>query len=323
MINRRSLLGTAALLPLGRAALAQDHYPSRPVTVINPFAAGGQSDPIGRMINAHFQRALGQSFVLDNRVGAGSTIGAQYVARSAPDGYTLLLGTTSTFTIAPHVYRPQPYDPLTAFAPVAALSEAPTILVANPQRGFRSLEDVVKLAKAKPGEVSFASAGSGSFPHIFAELFASLAGVRLTHIPYRGGAPAMNDVIAGQVDLFFEVVATAAPQVQSGRVTGLFASGDTRSPLLPDVPCTTELGYPGLNLTSWTGLAAPAGTPAPIVDLLNREANVALRSEEVKTFLARLGIAPVGGSPAKMAERIEKEAGLYKRLIAATEISVQ
>jgi tripartite-type tricarboxylate transporter receptor subunit TctC len=323
MINRRSLLGTAALLPLGRAALAQDHYPSRPVTVINPFAAGGQSDPIGRMINAHFQRALGQSFVLDNRVGAGSTIGAQYVARSAPDGYTLLLGTTSTFTIAPYVYRPQPYDPLTAFAPVAALSEAPTILVANPQRGFRSLEDVVKLAKAKPGEVSFASAGSGSFPHIFAELFASLAGVRLTHIPYRGGAPAMNDVIAGQVDLFFEVVATAAPQVQSGRVTGLFASGDTRSPLLPDVPCTTELGYPGLNLTSWTGLAAPAGTPAPIVDLLNREANVALRSEEVKTFLARLGIAPVGGSPAKMAERIEKEAGLYKRLIAATEISVQ
>lgn len=323
MIDRRSLLGAAALVPLGRAVQAQERYPSRPVTLINPFAPGGQSDPIGRVVNAHFQRALGQPFVMDNRLGAGSTIGATYVARSAPDGYTLLLGTTSTYTIAPYVYRPQPYDPLAAFAPVIALTEAPTVLVANPQRGFRSVEDVVKLAKAKPGEVSFASAGNGSFPHIFAAQFAALTGARLTHIPYRGGAPAMNDVIAGQVDLFFEVIATAAPQVQSGRVVGLFTSGDKRSPLLPDVPCTTELGYPGLNLTSWTGLAAPAGTPATVVELLNREANTALQSDEMKAFVTRLGINPVGGSPAKMSERIEKEATLYKQLIASNEIAVE
>ncbi|UFN50110.1 tripartite tricarboxylate transporter substrate binding protein [Roseomonas sp. OT10] len=323
MTHRRSLLGAAALLPLARAAGAQGAYPSRPVTVINPFAPGGQSDPVGRLVNLQLQRALGQPFVLDNRLGAGSTIGAQYVARAEPDGYTLLLGTTSTYVIAPYVYRPQPYDPLTAFAPVAALSEAPTILVASPRRGIRSLEAMVRLAKEKPGEVTVASAGNGSFPHVFAELFMARAGVRLTHVPYRGGSLAMNDVVAGQVDLFFEVVAAAAPQVQSGRVTALLASGAARSPLLPEVPCAVELGLPELDLTSWVGLAAPAGTPPAIVAALNREANAALRTEEMGGLMARLGIGPVGGTPAAMGERIAREAGLYRKMIESTGITVE
>lgn len=323
MISRRSVLTAGVLAPLGWAAAAETRYPAHSVTVVNPFAAGGQSEPIGRIVNAHFQSVLGQPFVMENRVGAGSTIGGQFVVRSEPDGYTLLLGTTSTFTIAPYVYRPQPYDPITNLAPIIALTEAPTVLVASEKSGFRSLEDLVRAAKKEPGRVTVASAGVGSFPHVFAEVFASLAEVQLTHVPYRGGGPAMNDILSGQVDLFFEVISTAAPQVQSKRAFALLATGNARSALLPDVPTTSELGYPGLNLTSWTGLAAAAGTPAPIVELLNKEANIVLQSDKMTDLLAHLGIRPVGGSPAKMAERIAHEADLYKGIISSRQISVQ
>ena len=323
MISRRSVLAAGVLAPFGRAAAAETRYPARTVTVINPFAAGGQSEPIGRIVNAHFQSTLGQPFVMENKVGAGSTIGGQFVVQSAPDGYTLLLGTTSTFTIAPYVYRPQPYDPIANLAPIIALTEAPTVLIASEKSGFRTLEDLVRAAKAQPGRVTVASAGIGSFPHVFAEVFSSLVGVQLTHVPYRGGGPAMNDILSGNVDLFFEVIATAAPQVQSKRAFALLATGNIRSPLLPDVPTTSELGYPGLNLTSWTGLAAAAATPAPIVELLNKEANVVLQSDKMTDLLAHLGIRPVGGSPAKMAERIAAEAELYKGIISSRQISVQ
>jgi tripartite-type tricarboxylate transporter receptor subunit TctC len=323
MFSRRSFVAAGLLAPLARATAAETPYPAHSVTVVNPFAAGGQSDPIGRIVNTHFQGVLGQPFLMENKVGAGGTIGGQYVVRSAPDGYTLLLGTTSTFTIAPYVYRPQPYDPITNLAPIVALTEASTVLVASEKSGFRTLDDLLRAAKKEPGRVSVASAGVGSFPHIFAEVFSSLVGVQLTHVPYRGGAPAMNDVIAGQVDLFFEVITTAAPQVQEKRVAGLFATGNRRSTLLPDVPTTSELGYPGLNLTSWTGLATAAGTPIPIVELLNKEANVVLQSNEMKDLLMRLGIAPVGGNPSRMAERIEQEATLYKGVISSRQITVQ
>jgi len=260
---------------------------------------------------------------MENRAGAGSTIGGQYVVRSAPDGYTLLLGTTSTFTIAPYVYRPQPYDPITNLAPIIALTEAPTVLVASEKSGFQSLEELVRAAKREPGHVTVASAGVGSFPHVFAEVFSSLVGMQLTHVPYRGGGPAMNDILSGQVDLFFEVITTAAPQVQSKRAFALLATGKARSSLLPDVPTASELGYPGLNLTSWTGLAAAAGTPARIVELLNKEANVVLQSDRMTDLLAHLGIRSVGGSPATMAERITQEADLYKGIISSRQISVQ
>ena len=307
MISRRSVLAAGVLAPVGWTAAAETRYPARSVTVVNPFAAGGQSEP----------------FVMENRVGAGSTIGGQYVVWSAPDGYTLLLGTTSTFTIAPYVYRPQPYDPITNLAPIIALTEAPTVLVASEKSGFQSLEDLVRAAKREPGRVTVASAGVGSFPHVFAEVFSSLVGMRLTHVPYRGGGPAMNDILSGQVDLFFEVITTAAPQVQSKRAFALLATGKARSSLLPDVPTASELGYPGLNLTSWTGLAAAAGTPARIVELLNKEANVVLQSDRMTDLLAHLGIRSVGGSPTKMAERITQEADLYKDIISSRQISVQ
>jgi tripartite-type tricarboxylate transporter receptor subunit TctC len=323
--SRRGILSSvaAATLLTGRisAAQAQERYPNRPVTIINPFAAGGQSDPIGRAVALHLQRALGQSFVLDNRTGAGSTIGAQYVARAAPDGHTLLFGTTSTFVIAPFVYRAAGYDPARSFAPIAIASEGPMVLTANPQTGFRTVADVVAAAKRRPSDVTFASAGNGSLPHILGELFASLAGIQLNHIPYRGGAPAMNDLIGGQVDLFFEAVANVAQHAEAGRVVALLATGTTRSPLLPVVPMAAEAGYPDLDLAAWTGFAAPAGTPAPVITALNHEINTALGTAEMRDLLARIGVGAVGGSPEDMSARITRESVTYRRIIAAAKVT--
>jgi len=308
---------------LATPALAQEAWPSRPVVMVSPFAAGGQADPLGRLVGAHLQRVFGQPFVMENRVGAGSTIGAQYVARAAPDGHTLLLGSTSTYVIAPFVYRPQPYDPAQAFAPVAMLTEAATALVTHPRSGLRSLEDLLRAARARPGGITYASAGNGSLPHIFGALFASLAGVQLTHIPYRGGAPALNDVIAGQVDLLFEVVSTVGPHIQDGRVLALLTTGATRPPAMADAPTAAEAGWPDLNLTSWIGLAGPARMPAGIIDALNREVNVALTSEAVAGYVARAGTAVLGGTAQAMAERIARQAPLYQRIIASGDISAQ
>jgi tripartite-type tricarboxylate transporter receptor subunit TctC len=323
MISRRSLLAAGALTPLARRAAADSRYPTRTVTVISPFAAGGQSDSVGRVMTNHFQRVFGQPFVMENRVGAGGTLGTQYVVRSEPDGYNLLFGTTSAFAIAPFVYKPKPYDPIANLAPIVVLTEASTVLIASEKSGFKSLSDLVAAAKKEPGRITVASAGIGSFPHVFAEVFSSLLGVQLTHVPYRGGGPAMNDILGGQVDVFFEVITTAAPQIQSGRAHGLFVSGSARSALLPDVPTATELGYPGLSLTSWSGLAAAAGTPAAIVDSLNKEANVVLQSAEMKDLLTRLGIGPVGGSPESMAERMVREGSRYKDIVSNRGITVQ
>lgn len=299
----------------------QDGYPGRPVTIINPFAAGGQADPIGRVVAAHLQRALGQPFVLENRTGAGSTIGAQYVARAAPDGHTLLFGTTSTFAIAPYVYRNAGYDPATSFAPIAVASEGPMVLTASPRTGYKTVADAVAAARTKPGGVTFASAGNGSLPHLMGELLASLIGVKLVHVAYRGGAPAMNDLISGQVDLFFEAVANVAQNAEAGRVTALLVTGAARSPLLPTVPTAVEAGYPDLDLTAWTGFAAPAGTPAPIVATLNREINAALGAPEARDLLARLGVAAPGGTPDDMAARIARDSAAYRRIIATASVS--
>jgi tripartite-type tricarboxylate transporter receptor subunit TctC len=263
----------------------------------------------------HLQRALGQPVVLDNRTGAGGTIGAQFVARAVPDGHTLLLGTTSTYVVAPFVYRPPPYDPLSAFAPVAVLSEGAMILCTHPSSGFRTVEEAVRAARSNPGEVTLASAGNGSLPHVLGELFASLAGIRLNHVPYRGGAPAMTDLIGGQVALMFEVVSNVTQHAEANRVVPLLTTGAARSALLPDVPTGAEAGFAGMVLSSWTGLAAPAGTPVAIVDVVNREANTALASDEGRSLLARLGITVGGGRPVDMTARMAREGQVYRGII--------
>jgi tripartite-type tricarboxylate transporter receptor subunit TctC len=319
-ITRRGLGGGVAALVMAHSARAAG-YPDRPVTIVNPFAAGGQSDPLGRAVALHLQRKLGQPFVLDNRTGAGSTIGAQYVARAASDGHTLLFGTTSTFVIAPFVYGNAGYDPVASFAPVAVASEGPMVLTTHARSGYATVAEVVAAAKRSPGRVTYASAGSGSLPHLLGELLARVTGTELTHVPYRGGAPAMNDLIGGQVDLFFEAVANVVPHVEGGRAVALMSTGPSRSPLLPAVPTATELGHRDLTLTSWTGFAAPAGTPAPVIESLNQGINEALRAPEVVALMQRIGISGIGGSPADMAARIARESAIYKGTIAAAKIS--
>jgi tripartite-type tricarboxylate transporter receptor subunit TctC len=323
VIDRRSLVVGTLFASIAAPSFGQGKYPTRTVTVVNPFAAGGQLDPLGRLLCNHFQTVFGQAFIMESKVGAGGTIGGQFVARAAPDGHVLLLGTTSTFVIAPYMFKPQPYDPLTQLAPVVNLTQTGSVLVASEKSGFKNLKELLDAARQKPGGVTVASAGIGSFPHIFAELFSSLADVKFTHVPYRGGGPAMNDILGGQVDIFFEVVPTAAPQVQSKRVVPLFVSGDSRSALLPDVPTAAELGYPKANLTSWTGLAAPAGTPASVIEILNKEANEVLNSSEMKRYLEQFGFSAVGGSAADMAARIARESAIYKELVASRGIAVQ
>ena len=266
---------------------------------------------------------MGQPFVLENRTGAGGTIGSQYVARAAGDGYTLLFGTTSTFVIAPYVYRNAGYDPATSFAPIAIASEGPMVLNTHARSGYTSVEQVVAAARKTPGKVTYASAGGGSLPHLLGELFARATGTELTHVPYRGGAPAMNDLIGGQVDLFFEAVANVAPHVESGRIVALMSTGSARSALLPQVPTAGELGYAELTLTSWTGFTAPVATPAAIVEHLNREINAALLLPEVKDLMARIGVGGIGGTPADMAGRIIRESATYRGIITAANITVE
>jgi len=305
------MMAGAALAPFlarGRIAHAQN-WPSGILKIVVPFPPGGTVDPIARLVQNGMQQRLGATIVIENKSGGSGSAGTASVAKSAPDGNTWLF-VFDTHSVNPYLMNLQ-YDTEKDLDPVMLVATAPYLLAVNTKHDFKTLADVLAVAKAKPEGLSYASVGSGSIGHLFMVLLQKKTGVKLTHVPYRGGGPAMNDILSGQVDLFFEVISTAAPQVQSKRAFALLATGNARSPLLPDVPTTSELGYPGLNLTSWTGLAAAAGTPAPIVELLNKEANVVMQSDKMTDLLAHLGIRPVGGSPAKMAERIAQEADFF------------
>ena len=324
-MNRRELLGAAAAAATftSGAARAQERYPSRPVTVVSPFAPGGQSDGVGRIVTAHLQRALGQPFVIENRTGAGGTIGAQYVARANPDGHTLLFGTTGVFVIAPYVYRNAGYEVPGSLVPVAMTAEVPVVMAASKRSGFASVADVVAAARRRPGEITFGSGGVGSFPQLMGEQFGALAGIRLTHVPYRGGAPALNDLVAGQVDLLFDGLSTVGPNVEAGRVTALLTTGGGGRAFIPGVQTALGAGMPDLDLTSWNGVLAPARTPVPILDALNREINAALAAPEAREVMARLGVIPLGGGRDAMAERVEREAAIYRRIITTAEITAE
>jgi tripartite-type tricarboxylate transporter receptor subunit TctC len=316
VINRRGLsLGLIATPILSGFASAQSTYPTRPVSIVNPFSAGGQSDAVARFVARQLQRALGQPFVVDNRSGAGSTIGTAFVAAAAPDGNTLVFGTTSTYVIAPYTYRTPGYDPVSSFSHITVAAEGPMVLCCSAKAGFKSVGELVAAAKRAPNRVTYASAGNGTFPHLLGEMFARAAGVELTHVPYRGGGPAMNDLIGGQVDLFFEAIVNVTAQAGEGRIVPLMTTGGERSALLPDVPTAAELNYPNLNLLAWTGFSAPAGTPPVVIATLNREITKALHDPEAKELFLRLGITAVGGSPEDMAERIVREAAIYRNLI--------
>ena len=286
-----SLLATPALLALAMPLHAQTGYPNRPITLVVPYPAGGSADILARTVGQKLGERLGQQVVVENRAGAGTAIGAKFVAGSAPDGYTLLLGTVSSQAINPAMNKVG-YDPLKDFTPVAALASIPFVLVGHPSLQAKSVADVIALAKARPGQLGYASAGLGTSNHLAGELLASAAQVRLLHVPYKGSAPALNDVAAGHVPLMFDLMATALPQVQSGKVKALAVTGRNRSALMPDVPTAIESGLAGYDVTAWFGVFAPAGLPRPVLERLNADITAVIRSADMQRRLHELGADP-------------------------------
>jgi tripartite-type tricarboxylate transporter receptor subunit TctC len=299
------ILAVAAFLLGGAiAARAQDNpYPNQPVKIIVPFAAGGGADVVARIVAQSLGDALGQSVIVENRAGAGGSLGATYVAQSPPDGYRLLMGTVSTHGTNAAVYSKLGYDPVKDFTPIALVASAPLMLIAGPAAKVKSVADLVAAAKARPGELSFGSFGTGSINHLAAELFNSMAGIKTTHVPYRGSAPAMTDLIGGRIDYALDGP-TALSYIQAGTVALLGVANPARWSVLPDRPTVAESGVPGFVTITWFGLFAPAGTPKPIVDLLNSKLNVALASPATKEGLAKIGLEPTGGGPDVLAKTV-------------------
>ncbi len=308
-------------LALGQAA-AQSGYPSRPVRIIVPSPPSGGTDIVARVLAQHFSNAFGQQFFVENRPGAGNVIGIEAAARSAPDGYTLLV-TASTIALNSVLYKKVPYHPVRDFTPITLAATAPNILVVNPKRTIESVADLIAAVKAEPGKLTYGTPGIGTSPHLCMELFRSMAGVDLQHVPYKGTAAAVMDIIGGQIDVAFATALTAKPLIDAGRLRALAVSGPRRIDALPDVPPLAEAGVPGYEAMQWYGLLAPAGTPAAVVERVHAEAMVALRSPEMKARLASDGAEPLGTTPAEFGAYIRRELEKWARVRDAAGIERQ
>ncbi len=300
-------------------ALAQTApYPAKPVRIVVPFPPGGPTDVVGRFVATKLGEALGQQFVVDNRAGAGGTVGSEAVAQSAADGYTLLYGSTSTLAMAPSLYRKLGYDPRKSFAPVSLVSTGPLLIAVNTAVPAQNLAQLVALAKEKPGSLNYASAGNGTPPHLAAELFKSLSGTQLTHVPYKGGAPALQAIAGGEVQVIFEGLVTLLPQIKAGRLRALAITGTARDASLPDVPTIAEAGMPAFQVNFWSGLVAPAGTPAEVVTLLNGALRKALASAEARDTLTKFGLIPASNLPAEFTRFIDSEIVRWEKAVQAS-----
>ena len=287
----------AALAAAGApAAQAQDNYPNRPVRVVVAFPPGGPTDFVGRLVTDKMTAALGQRVYIENKPGAAGTVGADNIAKADPDGYSLFLTTSGAVTIAPHI-QSVPYDPLRDFAPVALVTKVTEILVVTPKLGIKSVKELIALAKAKPGGVSFASTGIGSPPHLALELLDVAGGVKFLHVPYRGAAPALTDLLGGQVQVLAADLPVLISQIQAGTLVPIGAASDKRDALLPDVPTLAEQGYPNTDASNWYALLAPAKTPPAVIAKLNKALNDALNDSEVHDKLVKSGATPAGGTP--------------------------
>jgi tripartite-type tricarboxylate transporter receptor subunit TctC len=301
LINKRAIIAAAALTLCAPFAWSQTTtpWPSRPLRLVVPFPPGGAADLFARLVGVELAQALGQPVIVDNRPGAGGNIGAREVAMAAPDGYTMMLGTVGTHAINPTLYGNLPYDTRKAFVPVAMVGSVPNVLVVNPALAAKSVSDLTALAKSQPGKLTMGSSGNGSSIHLSGELYKHLADVNILHVPYRGGAAALTDLIGGQIDLMFDNLPTSLPHITNGSLRPLAVTGSTRTPLLPGVPTMAEAGVKGYEATAWSGLFVPAGTPAPIVARLHDEVEKALRSEKIKARYHDIGAeAPVMTQPA-------------------------
>ena len=315
---RRILLFPALLLPL--AALAQ--YPTKPVHIVVPFPAGGPTDVLSRVLAQKLAERWRVAVVVDNKPGAGGAIGSDAVAKSAPDGYTLVMATSSTHSIGPALQK-LPYDPLKDFTPVSQAWSAPNVLLVSPKLDVRDVRALIALAKAKPGQLNFASSGIGTIPHLSAELFKSLAGIDIVHVPYKGTGLAISDIARGQVAMIFDSIITAQQHARAGNVRMLAVSTAKRSALLPDVPTMAEAGVPGYESTTYFGVLGPAGLSPAVVSRISGDIALVLKAEDVRQRFAAAGAEPVGSTPQAFAALIESERDKWSRLIRSANIKVE
>ena len=316
---KNTLLALAALA-FAAAAHAQP-YPNRPVKIIVPFGPGGFTDVAARILQKELAPALGQPIVIENRPGAGSTIGTDAVAKAAPDGYTLVMISTA-HVISPHLYKQVPYDPLKDFTPVMKLAEGPYVLVVHPSLPAKSVSELVALAKAQPGTIDYASSGNGSAQHLVGALFTTMAGVKLNHVPYKGSNQAMNDVIGGQVKVSFVGVPNALPNLNNGKLKALGVSTAKRYAELPDVPSIAEAGVPGYDATIWLGLLAPPGTPRDVVMKINAEITRVLSNPEAKKLMASAGVDVATSTPEEFARLMQVELDRWGKVVKETGATV-
>ncbi len=307
--TRRALLTALAAIPM--VAMAQTPWPARPITLVVPFAAGGGTDSIARDIAKNMSDRLGQPVIIDNRGGAGGAIGANAVAKASADGYTLLFA-TSTFATNAAIEPKLPFDSQKDFVPIAMIGRGPLLVVASKGLGVKSIAELIAAAKAKPEGLNYCSAGNGSINHLSGEMFRQKTGLNMTHVPFKGSAPATIELLSGRVDLFFATVPTIQTHLKDGKLSLLAVTSAKRSPLYPDLPTLNEAGVPGFDITTWWGVLAPAKTPAAVVDALNKAINDAAAAEPVKSRLLHEGADPIRMTPAAFGEELRKELALWR-----------
>ena len=317
----RLLVVLMAGLTLCVNAAAQP-YPSKPIRLLIPFTPGGSQDVIGRLLAQKVSESIGQPVVVENKPGAGGLIATQEEARAPADGYTLLLSTGAQMAIEPALNPKAGYDPIKDFVHVIHLGDAPLVLLAVPSLPARDVKEVIAMSKAKPGSINTASTGNGTYTHLTLELFKAASGADLTHVPYKGAAPAFNDLMGGQVQTMFTTTASAQPYTSSQKLRALAVTSTKRSPMMPDVPTFAELGVP-LDVSVWIGIAAPAGTPAAVVERLNGEFNKALAAPDVRTKLAALGVDPAGGTSAQMTQYVRDDAERWAKIVKAANVKLE
>ncbi|HEY1543815.1 MAG TPA: tripartite tricarboxylate transporter substrate binding protein [Xanthobacteraceae bacterium] len=323
MLTRRLFVAAATSLLAARANAQAPDFPTRPIKVVIAFPPGGPTDFVGRLLAEKLKDLLGQPVIVENKAGANGTIGGNEVAKAAPDGYTLFLTTSGAVAITPNLRTDTPYDPVRDFAPVSRVVNVNEVLVVRPDPAIKSAKDLAALAKAKPATLAFASTGVGSPPHLALELFQGAAGVKFVHVPYRGAAPAITDLLGGQVVAMFADVPVLLPQIQAGKLKPLAVASEQRNPVLPDVPTLTEQGYPNTDCDNWYGLLAPAKTPAAIIAKLNAAMRSALTDPVVKEKLVKVGAVPTPSTPEEFESFLREELARWGKVIREKSITVK
>lgn len=317
-IQYASAMVVAALLtPFGYAA---NQYPNKPIRVILPGPPGGGADLLARVLGQRLSTDLGQTFVIDNRPGAGGMLGMDLAAKAAPDGYTIVMGNSGPNAVIPNLVKNVPYDPIKDFSPISLVASAANLLVVHPSLQANSVSEVVQLAKSKPGQMTYASGGNGQASHLAAELFKLIAGIDVLHVAFKGSGPAVLDLVGGRVNMMFSNIPSAMPQINAGKLRALAVTSEARSKLVPKLPTMVEAGIPGYVSTQWYGLLAPAKVPGTILNTLSGKVSIAIKAEEINSVLFKQGFDPIGGTQGEFRDHIRKELAKWKKVIEAGKI---